>query len=64
MGGGFKYCIKEDLYIGLEILHRKTFTDYIDDVGTNYIDPIYFFSIPGAGRCAYRLSIAQPGAIP
>jgi hypothetical protein len=27
MGGGFKYYIKENMYIGLEILHRKTFTD-------------------------------------
>ncbi len=42
MGGGFKYFIKEHIYIGLEILHRKTFTDYIDDVSTKYIDPIYF----------------------
>jgi hypothetical protein len=42
MGAGFKYYIKENLYIGLEILHRKTFTDYIDDVSTTYIDPHYF----------------------
>jgi len=42
MGGGFKYFIKEHVYIGIEILHRKTFTDYIDDVSTKYIDPIYF----------------------
>jgi hypothetical protein len=42
MGGGFKYYIKENMYIGLEILHRKTFTDYLDDVSTTYIDPQYF----------------------
>jgi hypothetical protein len=42
MGFGFKYYIKEHVYIGLEVLHRKTFTDYIDDVSTKYIDPIYF----------------------
>ena len=42
MGAGFKYFIKENVYIGLEVLHRKTFTDYIDDVSTKYIDPIYF----------------------
>ncbi len=42
MGGGFKYYINENLYVGFEILHRKTFTDYIDDVSTKYIDPRYF----------------------
>lgn len=44
LGGiGFKYYIKENAYIGLEILHRKLFTDYVDDVSHNYyIDPIYF----------------------
>jgi len=42
MGFGFKYYIKENMYVGLEVLHRKTFTDYVDDVSTTYIDPIYF----------------------
>jgi len=42
MGGGFKYYIKENMYVGFEILHRKTFTDYLDDVSTKYIDPQYF----------------------
>ena len=42
-GVGFKYYIKENAYIGFEILHRKLFTDYVDDVSNNYyIDPIYF----------------------
>lgn len=42
MGFGFKYYIKENMYVGLEILHRQTFTDYIDDVSTSYIDPNLF----------------------
>ncbi len=42
MGFGAKYYIKDNMYIGLEILHRKTFTDYIDDVSTTYIDPALF----------------------
>jgi len=42
MGAGFKYYVKENFYVGFEILHRKTFTDYIDDVSTKYIDPRYF----------------------
>jgi len=42
MGFGFKYYLKENMFIGLEVLHRKLFTDYVDDVSTNYIDPVYF----------------------
>jgi len=43
LGGGVKYYITDNLYTGFEILHRKLFTDYIDDVSQNYyIDPIYF----------------------
>lgn len=42
IGFGFKYYLKENMYFGLEILHRKTFTDYIDDVSTKYIDPALF----------------------
>jgi len=42
MGFGFKYYLKENMFIGLEVLHRKLFTDYVDDVSTDYIDPIYF----------------------
>ena len=38
MGVGVKYYIKESMYVGIEVLHRKTFTDYIDDVSTTYID--------------------------
>ena len=38
MAIGAKYYLKENMYIGLEILHRKTFTDYVDDVSTTYID--------------------------
>lgn len=42
-GFGFKYYLKENMYLGFEILHRKLFTDYVDDVSHNYyIDPIYF----------------------
>jgi len=38
MGFGFKYYLKENMYVGMEILHRQTFTDYMDDVSTTYID--------------------------
>jgi hypothetical protein len=41
-GTGFKYLVSEKMNIGLELIYRKTFTDYIDDVSTTYIDPNYF----------------------
>lgn len=42
LGGGIKYFISERTNLSLEFLHRKSFTDYIDDVSTEYIDPKYF----------------------
>lgn len=42
MGGGLKYQLSERVSLAAELLYRKTFTDYIDDVSTNYIDPKYF----------------------
>jgi hypothetical protein len=44
IGIGAKYFLSEKVNIGLEILHRTTFTDYIDDVSTTYIDPSAFYS--------------------
>jgi hypothetical protein len=42
-GLGFKYYFSENFYTGFEILHRKLFTDYVDDVSNDhYIDPIHF----------------------
>ena len=42
VGAGFKYYVSSKLYLGMEGMVRKTFTDYIDDVSTKYIDPRYF----------------------
>ncbi len=42
IGAGIKYFISERTNLSLEVLHRKSFTDYIDDVSTSYIDPKYF----------------------
>ena len=38
LGIGFKYTIDRQWGLGLEFGIRKTFTDYIDDVSTTYID--------------------------
>ncbi|MGH2563596.1 MAG: hypothetical protein ACRDE8_07655 [Ginsengibacter sp.] len=42
MGFGAKYYLSDRVNLSLEVLHRKTFTDYIDDVSTDYIDPNLF----------------------
>lgn len=41
-GFGIKYYFSEKVNLSFEIIHRKTFTDYIDDVSTRYIDPTLF----------------------
>lgn len=42
MGFGVKYFLSSRINLSLEILYRHTFTDYIDDVSTTYIDPNLF----------------------
>jgi len=37
-GGGVKYALNDNLVLGVEAHLRKTFTDYIDDVSTDYAD--------------------------
>ena len=41
-GGGLKYELTERTNLSFELLYRKTFTDYVDDVSTTYIDPNLF----------------------
>ena len=41
-GAGIKYILYDNMNLGLELLYRKTFTDYMDDVSTTYIDPDLF----------------------
>jgi hypothetical protein len=43
MGFGIKYWLSDNVSLGLEVIHRKTFTDYIDDVSKTYIDPALFY---------------------
>ena len=42
MGVGFKYFVKENMFVGFEVMHRVLFTDYVDDVSTGYIDNTLF----------------------
>jgi len=65
MGGGIKYYLSERINMSMELLYRKTFTDYIDDVSTKYIDPnnyTKYLSGQDAGL-AYKLSDKSIGII-
>jgi Domain of unknown function (DUF6089) len=46
-GGGIKFAITDNLRIGVEIGFRKLFTDYLDDVSKNYIDPADLLAAKG-----------------
>ena len=37
-GGGIKLSLSDDVRVGVELSLRKTFTDYLDDVSTTYVD--------------------------
>jgi hypothetical protein len=73
MGFGAKYYVRENFYIGLELLHRNLPTDYVDNVSTGYIDPILFDSYLSADDAArakrlyyrgkYQSAVSNPGNI-
>jgi hypothetical protein len=42
MGLGARVKVSPRVNLSPELLYRKTFTDYMDDVSTTYIDPDYF----------------------
>jgi hypothetical protein len=44
VGIGVKYFVNDNMHVGIEVIHRTTFTDYIDDVSTRYIDPAAFYA--------------------
>ena len=46
-GIGVKYFVTQDFAVSFEIVSRKTFTDYIDDVSTDYIGNEDFYAYFG-----------------
>ncbi|MFM2146644.1 MAG: hypothetical protein RL732_1480 [Bacteroidota bacterium] len=58
MGFGFKYIISEKINVSFEVIHRVTFTDYIDDVSTTYVDPLayYKYLTPEKAQIAERMA--------
>ena len=64
-GGGLKYYLSDRINLSAEILYRKTFTDYIDDVSTKYIDPANYTKYLSSQEAtlAYKLSDKAIGII-
>lgn len=56
-GIGLKYFISEKFSISFEIVNRKTFTDYIDDVSTNYISNEDFYEYFGQNSARAQMAI-------
>lgn len=56
VGGGVKFALGDNFRIGIEAGLRKLFTDYLDDVSTNYIDPADLLAAKGptAVSISYR----------
>jgi len=59
MGGGIKFYPSDRMNFALEVLYRKTFTDYIDDVSKNYIDPRDFTKYMSASEAAIASQISD-----
>jgi hypothetical protein len=57
MGMGVKYELSQLLTARAEILLRHTFTDYLDDASTTYVDPAWFdqYLSPQAANLAKQL---------
>lgn len=53
-GAGVKFAVTDKLHLGLELGIRKLFTDYLDDVSTDYADPADLLA--GRGQLAVDMS--------
>ena len=64
-GGGFRVAISNSINIGIEFNQRKSFTDYIDDVSSSYVDRTVLLQEKGskAVELAYRTD-ELPGGRP
>jgi len=62
MGAGIKYFFSESVNLSFEIIHRKLFTDYLDDVSTKFVDPTLFskYLTPSQAAIAIAMSNKAP----
>lgn len=65
MGGGVTFALNENIRVGLEIGARKTFTNYLDDVGGRYVDESLLLAErgPKAVELAFRTGEIDPAAV-
>jgi hypothetical protein len=63
-GAGIKFRVSENVVLAYEVGFRKTFTDYLDDVSTNYVDQAILQAAKGgqAVEMAYRGNELKGGA--
>lgn len=63
-GGGVKLSLTDNLNVGIEMGLRKTFTDYLDDVSTRYVDQNLLMTNRGATavELAFRGDELKTGA--
>lgn len=70
LGAGIKYEVGPLINLRAEVVYRNTFTDYLDDLSTTYIDPALFDKYFGAGsqkainaRALYDQQLEKHGGI-
>ena len=59
LGAGAKYFFSEKVNLSLELLHRTTNTDYLDDVSTTYIAPASFYAHMSLAQAALAERMAN-----
>ena len=57
-GGGMKFAVSDGLALGIEFSQRKSFTDYLDDVSSHYVDRSILQQAKGSK--AVELSFREP----
>lgn len=62
-GGGIKFRVSENVVLAYEVGFRKTFTDYLDDVSSYYVDKTVLLNAKGplAVEMAYRAGELKGG---
>ncbi len=70
VGAGLKYELSPLINLRAEVVYRNTFTDYLDDTSTTYIDPALFDKYFGVGsqkainaRALYDQQLEKHGGI-
>jgi hypothetical protein len=59
MGAGIKYFFSESVNLSFEVIHRKLFTDYLDDVSTKYVDPTLFSKYLSPSQAAIAIAVSN-----